>query len=71
MKILSRIGRNSMENTQPLAPETLSDAAETLADKVVEQIDADDAVADSGFGDILRDFETQKKPEREDFGRTP
>ena len=58
-----------MENTQPLAPETLSDAAETLADKVVEQIDADDAVADSGFGDILRDFETQKKPEREDFGR--
>ena len=58
-----------MENTQTLAPETLSDAAETLADKVVEQIDADDAVADSGFGDILRDFETQKKPEREDFGR--
>ncbi len=58
-----------MENTQPLAPETLSVAAETLADKVVEQIDADDAVVDSGFGDILRDFETQKKPEREDFGR--
>ncbi len=58
-----------MENTQPLAPETLSGAAENLADKVLAQTDADDVVADSGFGDILRDFETQKKPEREDVGR--
>ena len=63
-----------MENTQPLAPETISDAAENLADKVVHKTLTDDEIADdapidSGFGDILRDFETQKTPERDDVGR--
>ncbi|WP_080507649.1 S1 RNA-binding domain-containing protein [Bryobacter aggregatus] len=48
-----------MENTQPLAPDHLPEAAETLAD----------TVEDTGFGDILRDFETQHTPERDEVGR--
>lgn len=46
---------NSMENTLPLTPEESPETAENLAD--------------SGFGDILRDFETQQKPEGEEPGR--
>jgi len=38
---------NSMENTLPLNPEESPETAETLAD--------------TGFGDILRDFETQRR----------
>ncbi len=44
-----------MENTLPLNPDENLETMETLAD--------------SGFGDILREFETQKTPEREDVGR--
>jgi small subunit ribosomal protein S1 len=55
MEILSRIGMNSMENTLPLNPDENLETAENLAD--------------TGFGDILREFETQKKPEGEEPGR--
>ncbi len=46
---------NSMENTLPLNPD--------------ENLETMENLADSGFGDILREFETQKTPEREDVGR--
>ncbi len=46
---------NSTENTRPLDPEQDPEIAETLAD--------------TGFGDILREFETQKTPDREEPGR--
>ena len=44
-----------MENTLPLNPD--------------ENLETMENLADSGFGDILREFETQKTPEREDVGR--
>ncbi len=43
---------SSMENTRPLNPEDNLETAETLAD--------------TGFGDILRDFETQQTAEGDD-----
>lgn len=46
---------NSMENTLPLTPKESPETAETLAD--------------TDFGDILRDFETQQAPEGEETGR--
>lgn len=46
---------NSTENTLPLNPEENPETGETLAD--------------TGFGDILREFETQNAPEGEDPGR--
>jgi small subunit ribosomal protein S1 len=51
MKILSRLVMNSTENTLPLTSDDLSEVAETPTD--------------TGFGDILRDFETQTKAETE------
>ncbi|MEO5953554.1 MAG: S1 RNA-binding domain-containing protein, partial [Chloroflexia bacterium] len=44
-----------MENTLPMDPDDNLETAENLAD--------------TGFGDILREFETQKKPEGEEPGR--
>ncbi|MFN8686974.1 MAG: S1 RNA-binding domain-containing protein [Acidobacteriota bacterium] len=46
---------SSMENTRPLSPEDPQETAETLAD--------------TGFGDILRDFETQQTTEADDSPR--
>jgi len=46
---------NSMENTLPMNPD--------------ENLETSENLADTGFGDILREFETQKKPEREEIGR--
>lgn len=44
-----------MENTLPMNPD--------------ENLETSENLADTGFGDILREFETQKKPEREEIGR--
>ena len=44
-----------MENTLPLHPD--------------ENLETTENLADTGFGDILREFETQKKPDGEDLGR--
>jgi len=46
---------NSMENTLPMNPD--------------ENLETSEILADTGCGDILREFETQKKPEREEIGR--